>query len=73
MWWMADKLVRTGVLQRWAYVSCLAVCYPGQEEATYERVKKFIAASAPEFQLVPKPQAGVAGARSTASPMTANR
>jgi len=55
MWWSAKHLLRTGVLQRWAYVSCLAVCLPGQEEATFERLKKFIAASVPEFQLTPKP------------------
>jgi len=44
-------------LQRWAYISCFAVCLPGQEEATFERLKKFIAASVPEFQLTPKPVA----------------
>ena len=48
-------LFRTGVLQRWAMISYFAVCAPGQEEATFERLKKFIAASAPEFQLVPRP------------------
>lgn len=53
MWWMARDVIRTGVLQRWAYVSYLAVCEPGQEDATFERMKKFIAASAPEFQLTP--------------------
>ena len=56
MWWMARDLLTTGVLQRWAYISCFAVCLPGQEDATYERMKKFIAASVPEFQLVPKAQ-----------------
>jgi hypothetical protein len=55
MWWMARELLHTGVLQRWAYVSCFAVCLPGQEEATFERQKKLIAASVPEFQLTPKP------------------
>jgi hypothetical protein len=54
MWWMAKHLLQTGELQRWAYVSCLAVCWPGQEDATFERVKKFIGASVPEFQLTPK-------------------
>jgi hypothetical protein len=53
MWWMARGMLQTGVLQRWAYVSCFAVCHPGQEQATFERVKKFIAASTPEFQLTP--------------------
>lgn len=57
MWWMARDLLRTGVLQRWAYISCFAACLPGQEDATFERMKKFIAASVPEFQLTPKPAA----------------
>lgn len=56
MWWMARDLIKTGVLQRWAYVSYMAVCEPGQEDATFERMKTFIAASAPEFQLTPAPR-----------------
>ena len=55
MWWMARDLVRTGVLQRWACVSYFAACEPGREDATFERVKKLIAASVPEFQLTPAP------------------
>lgn len=51
MWWMALDLLRTGVLQRWAYISVFSPCPVGQEEATYERMKKLIAASVPEFQL----------------------
>ncbi len=54
MWLMAAKLVRTGVLQRWAYVSCFSACAPGQEDAVFERMTKFIAASVPQFQLMPK-------------------
>jgi hypothetical protein len=57
MWMMGSKLLRTGVLQRWAYVSCSSPCYPGQEEATFERMKQFIAASVPDFQLNPRPDA----------------
>jgi hypothetical protein len=57
MWWMASKLLRTGVLQRWAYVSCLTACPPGQEAATFERMKQFIAAAVPEFQLYPRTKA----------------
>jgi hypothetical protein len=53
MWWMARDLLLTGVLQRWASISYFAHCAPGQEDATFERMKKLIAASAPEFQLVP--------------------
>ncbi len=44
-------LLKTGELDRWAYVGCLAVCWPGEEEATLARMKKFLAASVPEFQL----------------------
>jgi hypothetical protein len=55
MWSLAAHLIRTGVLQRWAYVSCFAVCAPGQEESTYQQMKRFIAAAAPEFQLTPRP------------------
>lgn len=54
MWWMAEDLLRTGVLDRWAYVSCAAICPPGQEEATYARLAAFIAAAVPDFQLTPK-------------------
>jgi hypothetical protein len=51
MWWMAKELLRTGVLQRWAYVTCFAICRPGEEEATYARVRQFIQAAIPQFQL----------------------
>jgi hypothetical protein len=51
---MASKLLRTGVLQRWAYVSCFSTCPPGQEDATFERMTRFIAASVPKFQLMPR-------------------
>ena len=54
MWWLARDLVETGVLQRWALVTYTSVCAPGQEEATFERLKKFIAATVPDFQLVPR-------------------
>ena len=53
MWWMARDLLRTGVLQRWAYVSYFAVCAPGREEATFERMKDLIAHAVPEFQTPP--------------------
>ncbi len=48
---MGLDMLRTGVLQRWAYVACLSFCYPGQEEATYARIKGLINATVPEFQL----------------------
>lgn len=64
MWRMALDMMRTGVLQRWAYVSCFAVCRPGEEEATWERLQRFIVAATPQFQLVPPaaPRPGAASA-----------
>jgi hypothetical protein len=53
MWRMATQLLKTGVLERWAYITCFAICQPGQEEATYARMQKFMQASVPQFQLVP--------------------
>jgi hypothetical protein len=51
MWKMTYELMRTGVMQRWAYVICTSMCLPGQEEAAYERLKEFIRAAVPEYQL----------------------
>jgi hypothetical protein len=51
MWWMARDLVFKGVLQRWAYVTYFSVCAPGGEELLFERMKEFIATTAPDFQL----------------------
>jgi len=53
MWSLARHLVRTGELQRWAYVSYFSVCLPGQEAAVLERMRRLIAAGVPEFQLFP--------------------
>jgi len=53
IWWLTRDLLTTGVLQRWAYVSYFAICQPGQEDATFDQMKKLIAASVPEFQLLP--------------------
>jgi hypothetical protein len=55
MWDMTKKLVFTGVLQRWAYVRFYAFCEPGQEDATYESIKRMIAAAVPQFQTTPAP------------------
>jgi exosortase len=54
VWLMTKHLLLTGVLQRWAYVTCSAVCEPGQEEVVFERLKRFIAASVPDFQQIPQ-------------------
>jgi hypothetical protein len=48
---MGLDMLRTGVLQRWAYISCFSACAPGREEATYGRVKDLITATVPAFQL----------------------
>jgi hypothetical protein len=53
LWWMPRDLLLHGVLERWAYISVFSPCLPGQEDATYERMKKLIASAVPEFQLVP--------------------
>ena len=62
MWWLCRDLVRSGVLQRWAYVSYFTACGPGQEQAAFELMKKLIAVSVPEFQLPPQ-SAGAAVAK----------
>lgn len=61
--WLSRDLLLKGVLQRWAYVSYFTVCLPGEEEATFERVKKLIAASVPQFQLPPQSASSNAIAR----------
>ncbi|MCL5097760.1 MAG: EpsI family protein [Candidatus Omnitrophica bacterium] len=55
MWWMAKNLLFTGVLQRWAYVSCFGTCLPGQEEKEFEEMRRFLAAAVPEFQFATRP------------------
>jgi hypothetical protein len=50
MWLMGKELLTKGRLQRWAYVAYWGICSPGQEDALLGRMKKFIAASVPEFQ-----------------------
>jgi hypothetical protein len=52
-WLVPHDLLVNGVLDRWAYIACFSDCAPGQEDATTERMKKMIAETAPEFQLVP--------------------
>jgi hypothetical protein len=53
--WTAQDVLLKSQLDRWAYIAFFSVCAPGQEDATFERMKKLIAAAVPEFQLVPKP------------------
>jgi hypothetical protein len=53
-YYLLRDLLFTGRLQRWAYISYFTVCAPGQEDATFARLEKLIAASVPEYQLAPK-------------------
>lgn len=53
MLWMAQDVVFKNQLDRWAYISYFARCLPGQEEAAFQRMKELMAATVPEFQLVP--------------------
>jgi hypothetical protein len=62
MWWMARDLVSRGLLQRWGYVSCWAACGPDGEAAAYARVRQWIAAAVPQFQIATRP--AVAGSPS---------
>ena len=50
---MMRRLLTTGELQRWAYISYFAICSPGQEDRTFDQMKKLIIASVPEYQLPP--------------------
>jgi len=62
MWSMAEKLLKTGELQRWAYVAFLAGCRPGQEEITYARMREFLSAAIPDFQTTqPEKEIAVGG------------
>jgi hypothetical protein len=58
MWRIGSDLLRTGVLQRWAYVTWFSTCAPGQEEVAYARMREVIAAAVPQFQLTPSPASG---------------
>lgn len=68
MWWLARDLIRTGVLQRWAYLSCICLCPPGQDEQSYRRIKDFIAEAVPQFQLTHGPMVRLASAEKLEKP-----
>jgi Protein of unknown function (DUF3485) len=63
MWWMARDMVIKGTLQRWAYISCFAVCAPGEEDATYARMQAWISEAVPRFQLATRPAGALASHR----------
>ena len=55
IWYIPHDLIFNGVLERWAYISLFSPCLPGQETATFERMKQWITMAVPQFQLVPRP------------------
>jgi len=63
MWSQALHLLRTGEMERWAYISFFARCLPGQEEATWAWLRQVIAEAAPLIQI---PPAAAAPARNRA-------
>ncbi len=50
MWWMASEMLTSGKLQRWAYIACYSFCRPGEEDATYQRIREFVAEAIPRIQ-----------------------
>jgi exosortase len=65
---MAYKLIRTGVLERWAYVITMAPCPPGGEELAYDRIKDFIRTSVPQYQVTSGAPIQPASTRADAKP-----
>jgi hypothetical protein len=55
LWWMWRDLLKTGVLDRWSYISYYTAFLPENEASAAEHMKQFVAASAPQFQLPPRP------------------
>jgi len=51
MWLMAKDLFTKGQMQRWAYVTVSSYSVPGNEEPTYKKMRAFIKAAIPEFQM----------------------
>jgi hypothetical protein len=52
-------LLSKGELQRWAYVSCFAVCAEGGEEQTFQRIKELVTVAVPQFQTAAGPREAV--------------
>ena len=59
LWTMLTSLFQGKPMDRWAYVSCLSLCRPGEEAQTFDRMKSFVARSAPQFQRVSLVQSSV--------------
>jgi hypothetical protein len=61
LWSIAKTMVEKRELERWAYISYFVPCASGTEDATFDRLKKFIESSVPDFQMVAgKPTGGSA-------------
>lgn len=57
-------MLRTGELQRWAYITYFAPCAPGQEERAFNRIQRLMNRTLPEFQLTwPAPLVPATAAR----------
>lgn len=72
MWWLASDLLRTGELQRWAYIGVLGVCAPGQQDQAFQRLEEMIREMVPEFQTTTAP-AATAGTANLALPPSSPR
>jgi hypothetical protein len=48
---LARNALLTGEVQRWAYVTFLTTCQPGQEDAAFTRLREFISVAVPDFQI----------------------
>lgn len=59
VWSQTLHLLRTGELQRWAYISLFTTCAPGQEAATVQWMTRWIQEAAPQFQVPPAPPASL--------------
>jgi len=44
-------MLRTGELQRWAYITYFAPCAPGQEDRAFNRIQRLMNKTLPGFQL----------------------
>lgn len=44
-------MLKTGELQRWAYITYFAACQPGQEDRAFRRIQRLMNKTLPEFQL----------------------
>lgn len=51
IWNISKDLLISGTLHPWGFVSCFSTGEPGEEGLILQRIKRLIAASAPEFQL----------------------